>query len=109
LLRVTSSKALVESPAARARVGAARACQARRGGLTNAELPDARLDAAVDATPEARALLGRAVERLGLSARAARRTLRVARTIADLAGDRRTSAPAVAEALGYRARLPPTA
>ena len=100
-----------ESPAARARVAAARARQVRRAGdgpRTNAEIPDARLDSAVDATPEARALLGRAVERLGLSARAARRSLRVARTIADLAGEPRTGAPAVAEALGYRARLPPT-
>ena len=56
----------------------------------------------VDATPEARALLGRAVERLCLSARAARRVLKVARTIADLAGEERTQVPAVAEALGYR-------
>jgi magnesium chelatase family protein len=93
----------------RARVCEARGRQARRGaGLyrSNAEIPDAGLDAAVLATPEARSLLGRAVERLGLSARAARRTLRVARTIADLAGEVRTAAPAVAEALGYRDRLP---
>ena len=100
-----------ESPDARERVAAARERQARRGGgtyRTNAEIPDAALDGTVDATAQARALLGRAVERLGLSARAARRTLRVARTIADLAGDARTGPPAVAEALGYRGRLPPT-
>jgi len=99
-----------ESPAARDRVAAARARQTLRGGRgcrVNAEIPDALLDAAVGATPEARALLGRAVERLGLSARAARRTLRVARSIADLAGELRTGAPAVAEALSYRGRLPP--
>ncbi len=42
------------------------------------------------------------VERLCPSARAARRVLKVARTIADLAGEARTQAPAVAEALGYR-------
>jgi magnesium chelatase family protein len=59
----------------------------------------------VDATPEARALLGRAVERLGLSARAARRVLKVARTLADLAEERRTGPAAVAEALGYRDEL----
>ena len=56
----------------------------------------------MDATPEARALLGRAVEGLGLSARAARRVLRVGRTIADLAGEKRTPPGAIAEALGYR-------
>ena len=92
----------------RARVGEARQRAARRAGggyRTNAEIPDAHLDAAVAATPDARALLGRAVEKLGLSARAARRTLRVARTIADLAGDARTGGDAVAEALAYRDRV----
>jgi magnesium chelatase family protein len=91
------------SSAIRERVVRARGRQARRGVIANARLPDASLDAQVDATAEARALLGRAVDGFGLSARAARRVLRVARTIADLAGDVRTSAPAVAEALGYRA------
>jgi predicted ATPase with chaperone activity len=42
------------------------------------------------------------VEGLGLSARAARRVLRVGRTIADLAGEKRTGPGAIAEALGYR-------
>jgi magnesium chelatase family protein len=72
------------------------------GGQPNAAIPDAELDAAVDATPEARALLGRAVERLGLSARAARRVLKVARSVADLEGEHRTQAAALAEALSYR-------
>jgi magnesium chelatase family protein len=92
----------------RARVGEARRRQERRGNgryRSNAEIPDAELDAAVGATPEARTLLGRAVERLALSARGARRTLRVARTVADLAGDLDTGAPAIAEALAYRDRL----
>ncbi len=93
----------------RTRVAAARWRAARRGGgryQTNAEIPDAELDAAVAATPDARALLGRAVARLGLSARAARRTLRVARTIADLAGDARAGPEALAESLAYRDRSP---
>jgi magnesium chelatase family protein len=83
----------------------ARRRQERRGGSawrTNAEIPDPSVDELVDATPEARALLGRAVEGLGLSARAARRVLRVGRTIADLEGDRSTGPGAIAEALGYR-------
>ena len=89
----------------RERVLDARRRQERRGKAvwrTNAEIPDAALDPLVAATPEARALLGRAVEGLGLSARAARRVLRVARTIADLAGETRIGPDAIAEALGYR-------
>jgi magnesium chelatase family protein len=94
------------SAAVRERVAAARRIQeARRpatGCRSNAEIPDAVLDAAVRATPEARRLLGRAVERCGLSARGARRVLKVARTIADLAGEERTGPHSVAEALAYR-------
>jgi magnesium chelatase family protein len=72
------------------------------GVRTNAEIPDAALDAIVAATAEARALLGRAVDKLRLSARGARRLLRVARTIADLAGERDVEVSVMAETLGYR-------
>jgi magnesium chelatase family protein len=98
------------SAAIRERVVRARAIQERRGlagARTNAEIPDAALDAVVRATPEARQLLGRAVERCGLSARAARKVLKVARTIADLDGEQRTGPHAVAEALGYRSDATP--
>ena len=90
-----------ESERVRERVAAAWARQAGRGA-SNARLPDADLDGWLAATSDARALLGRAVDGFGLSARAARRVLRVARTIADLGGHEATSASAVAEALGYR-------
>ncbi|HEX5067498.1 MAG TPA: YifB family Mg chelatase-like AAA ATPase [Myxococcota bacterium] len=90
-----------DTRATRERVAAARGRQLARGTV-NARLRDAELDAAARATTEAMRLLGRAFERLGLSARAARRALRVARTIADLAGEARVEAPAMAEALAFR-------
>jgi magnesium chelatase family protein len=94
------------SDTVRSRVIDARERQRKRldtfGLRTNAAIPDAALDEIVGATAEARTLLGRAVEKLRLSARGARRLLRVARTIADLAGESRVEAASIAEALGYR-------
>ncbi len=95
------------SQVVRVRVTAARARAAARGQWgPNAELgpSEARRAAGLDA--EARGLLGRAVDRLALSARAHDRLLRVARTIADLEGDEGVGSDHLAEALGYRARLP---
>ena len=95
----------VDGPASavvRERVARARAIQELRGFAPNAALPDTRLDTLVAAESAALALLGRAVERLHLSARVARRLLRVARTIADLEGREQTSSADVAEALSMR-------
>ena len=84
--------------------------QARRlagyGISTNAEIPIGALEAAVAATPEARALLAKAVERLALSARAAHRVLRVARTVADLADEQYVGPAAMAEAVDLREEVP---
>jgi magnesium chelatase family protein len=99
-----------DSASVRARVEAARRRQARRlvafGISANAEIPVGALDAAVAATPEARALLAKAVERLALSARAAHRVLRVARTVADLADEPRVGPAAMAEAVDLRGEVP---
>lgn len=89
----------------RERVLGARARQVARTGdarLTNAALSPARLRSAASLHPEGAAMLSRAMDRLGLSARAHQRVLRVARTIADLESAPGTGPGHVAEALRYR-------
>jgi magnesium chelatase family protein len=86
----------------RARVIAARDRQLARAGKVNAALSnrESERDCALDA--QSQALLDRAIERLGLSARAYHRVLRVARTIADLAARDRIEAADVLESIQYR-------
>ena len=88
----------------RARVEAARDRQLRRGGVSNAHLKGEalRTHCALDAAGEQ--LLRGAFERLGLTARSHDRILRVARTIADLAGAEQIGAEHLAEAIQYRSR-----
>ena len=93
------------SAAVRARVVAAREVQRARSGdprLVNAALSGRSGRSALRPTPEAKALLDRAVDRLTLSARGYQRVLRVARTIADLAGRASVGTAEVAEALRFR-------
>jgi magnesium chelatase family protein len=92
------------SVAVRERVRAAREFRRARGQeIDNALLGPGAVRRAASLDPPGRTLLERAVDRLGLSARGHDRVLRVARTIADLAGSERVGAEHVAEALGYRA------
>jgi magnesium chelatase family protein len=90
------------SRAVAARVARARERQLARQGRLNCELDVGALKQACALTAMGETLLGDAMERLGLSARALHRVLRVARSVADLAGDRIVDTPHVAEALGYR-------
>ena len=86
---------------AAARVAAARAVQATRGGL-NARLSGDRLDTIAAPDEPGRALLAKASEAMGLTARAYHRILRVARTIADLDGADGVRRIHIAEALSAR-------
>ncbi len=93
------------SSAVRMRVEAARLRQQQRGGIINARLPPSELARLAALDVATRDLLERAMERMQLSARAAQRILRVARTIADLAGADGIARPHLAEAIGYRRGL----
>jgi magnesium chelatase family protein len=89
------------------RIAAARAIQLDRFGLStptpnNAVMGPEQLRRFCAVDPAGRTLLDRAFERLGLSARALDRVLKVARTIADLAGSDAIRAAHLAEAIQYR-------
>jgi magnesium chelatase family protein len=90
----------------RARVADARARQLRRYGddhiHTNAQLKPRLLKRYCGLDRVGQELLEQAMTKLGLSARAHGRILRVARTIADLAGSERIEPHHVAEAIQYR-------
>jgi magnesium chelatase family protein len=87
----------------RARVARARAVQLERGGAWNARLRGGALRRTCTPDAAGRELLHAAVEKLGLSARAHDKVLRVARTLADLEGAAGVRAAHVAEAIQYRA------
>src|SRR5438067_1070159 len=92
----------VPSPAARARPEPAHPRQRRRPIPLNAHIPGRDVRRLCRIGPAGRHLLEAASERLGLSARAYTRILRVARTIADLAGEDEITTSHLAEAIQYR-------
>ncbi|MEN9889246.1 MAG: Competence protein ComM [Pseudomonadota bacterium] len=85
-----------------ARSQAARARALARQGVPNAQLQGQDLDTHIGLDADAQALLTTAAARLAWSGRGTHRTLRLARTIADLAGSAAVSASHVAEAIQYR-------
>lgn len=93
------------SAAVAARVAQARALQLERQGKTNHMLSGRETDDLCRPTDEGERLLREAGERFGWSARAYFRVLKVARTIADLAGDPLPTAAQIAEAIRYRRAL----
>ncbi|MBS0243280.1 MAG: YifB family Mg chelatase-like AAA ATPase [Proteobacteria bacterium] len=115
--QVTAADLVLPAPSegsaeVRQRVIAARERQRRRfaglgpparGMRTNADVSGRLLETLASPDAEGMALMRTASERLGLSARAFHRTLKVARTIADLDGSEVVAKGHIAEALSYRA------
>jgi magnesium chelatase family protein len=103
---LTAKEAGEPSLAIKARIERARDIQKERfadnGTLFNARMSDRQVHAACPLDDESRQLIEMAIDRLGLSARAHSRILKVARTIADLDAAPALRSSHVAEAIQYR-------
>ena len=104
---LVSTRAEESSAAVRARVEKARAVQrerfeGREGVLTNADMGERELRDFCPLSRECSDILRLSFERLHLSARARSRIIKVARTIADLAGEESISPAHIVEAISYR-------
>ncbi len=101
-------KAQASEPSAKVaeRVSAARQIQSQRyqNGMINARLSNDQIKRWCKLDTPAEALAKNALISLGLSARSYLRVLKVARTIADLAGSPNVEPPHLAESLSYRSR-----
>ena len=98
--KAESSSAVAE------RVAAARAVQLERfrgtGIFTNAEMGSRELERYCGLDSDGTELLESIIDRMGLSARAYTRIIKIARTVADLAGESEIQAQHIAEAASYR-------
>ena len=103
LLRLTQDNEQEENSATvRKRVSSARNRQMKRAGKANYLLAHKELAAYCPLSDSDYQLVEHAIHRLGLSARAYHRILKVARTIADLAGSNKIQTPHLIEAISYR-------
>jgi magnesium chelatase family protein len=114
--KLTADRLGERSEAIRTRVEAAREKQRERfapepnasGPVTplscNADMGPTEVRRICQLSEEGRSLVKAAMQQLGMSARAFHRILKLARTIADLAGSERIETPHLAEAIQYRPR-----
>jgi magnesium chelatase family protein len=86
----------------RERVARTRERQLVRQGKSNHQLSAPELENVCELAKGDKALLEQAIDKLGLSTRAYHRVLKVARTLADMAGAEHTATEHITEALGYR-------
>ncbi|MBQ7525521.1 MAG: YifB family Mg chelatase-like AAA ATPase [Abditibacteriota bacterium] len=112
IARLTPNELMTKTPSMssaemRERVTAARNIQTERfKGLKihcNAQMAPRHIKKFCDLTDPAKGLIAKAIDALGLSARAYDRILKVARTAADMDGAQKIDAPHIAEAVNYRA------
>jgi len=96
------TRTIESSATVAARVAQARQRQYERQQVTNSRLNNREAERFCKPSPQAAALLERAAKTLNLSARAYHRVLKVARTIADLAGADAIDANHVSEAMALR-------
>ncbi|QIB65271.1 YifB family Mg chelatase-like AAA ATPase [Kineobactrum salinum] len=90
------------SAAVQARVSRTRERQLQRQACSNAELAEPRLSAVCNLRPAARRHLEQAATNMKLSGRGLHRSLRVARTLADMAEEEQIAVAHIAEALAFR-------
>ena len=104
---IHSSAPAESSAAVRERVQKARDIQEKRLAshhlFCNAQMDGSALRELCPLSTAAQTLLSRAVEKMGMSMRGYTRIIKVARTIADLAGEKEISPLHIAEAIQYRA------
>ncbi|CDB27027.1 mg chelatase subunit ChlI [Firmicutes bacterium CAG:552] len=103
---LSSKEAGESSSEIKKRVDNARNIQLKRfegtGVYSNSRMNNAMVSEFCKLTPECAQILKLAFERLGMSARAYNRILKVARTIADLEGEENILPSHITEAVGYR-------
>ncbi len=110
--RVAAGEVLKDQPpgeasdSVRARVTRCRSRQLQRQGCSNSLLESEPLMAACQLANDVKGQLISAAERMHLSVRAIHRSLRVARTLADMAQCQQVEAEHIAEALAYRSHGP---
>jgi magnesium chelatase family protein len=102
LLQQVSSEEPSQLVAARVAAARLRQCQRLPAGTLNARLNNQQLQETINLSRSAAKLARTAIQTLALSARGYMRTLKVARSIADLEGSNEVEATHVAEALRYR-------
>lgn len=102
VLRASPNEQGENSAVVRQRVEVARTKQTARSNKPNAVLKNREVQQHCGISDDDSKLLEQAIDRLGLSARAYHRILKVARTIADLAGEKDIATPHLTEAIAYR-------